>query len=332
MICGHALKLADLVGWVPIDLSAKPESRVVQWIDVGDASFDEPTFRLTVARRLSTPGTRATATGLDALTQLPAIAPHLSPRGFIFHMSRVGSTLLANALRASPSNLVVVEPRPLNQLLVSPFRLSHPDDWGAWMVGLVAALGQPRKPSHEHYFLKFTSHNILQLNLIRHIFPDVPWLFIYRDPVDVMLSNLEWPARWSQIHENPPAGLNIFGIAPERLRAMSQAAFFAEVLRAFCEAALAAGPGRRAFVNYTQLTPQAIAGVADFFGVGEEIKVLPPERLRDVFMVDAKDPGRNSFVADSNAKRERAEPEVLRLCDELLAEPYRHLEEQRLQP
>lgn len=330
MTFGHALKLADLVGWVPIDLSAKPESRVVQWIDVGDASFDEPTFRLTVARRLGSPGTRATATGLETLAQLPAIAPHLSPRGFIFHMSRVGSTLLANALRASPSNLVVVEPRPLNQLLVSPLRQSHPDDWGAWMAGLVAALGQPRKPSHKHYFLKFTSHNILQLDLIRRVFPDVPWLFIYRDPVDVMVSNLERPARWSQIHKNPPAGLNILGIAPKRLRAMSQAAFFAEVFRAFCDAALAAGPGRSAFVNYTQLTPQAIAGIADFFGVGKEIEALPPERLQDVFLVDAKDLGRQRFVADFDAKRARAEPEVLRLCDELLAEPYRHLEEQRL--
>ena len=331
MTSGNALKLADLVGWVPIDLSAKPEKRTVQWIDAGDASFDEPTFRLTVARRLGSPGTRATATGLNTLTQLAATAPHLSPRGFIFHMSRVGSTLLANALRASPSNLVVVEPRPLNQLLVSPFRKSLPDDWSAWLAGLVAALGQPRKPNHKHYFLKFTSHNILQLDLIRHVFPDVPWLFIYRDPVDVMVSNLERPARWSQIHENPPAGPNIFGISPDRLRAMSQAAFFAEVFRSFCHAALTAGTGRGAFVNYTQLTPQAITGVADFFGVGKDMQAIPPERLQDVFSVDAKDLGRQSFVADSNAKRARAQPEVLRLCEERLAEPYRQLEEQRLQ-
>ena len=327
---GRALRLDDLVGWLPIALSAKPEKQVVQWIDPGDARFDEPTFRMTVERCLSGGETPATLTGLETLGQLAGIAPYLAPRGFIFHLSRVGSTLLANAFRASPSNLVVVEPRPLNQLLVSPFRHSRPEDWSAWLRGLVASLAQPRSPQHKNFFLKFTSHNILQLDLIRRVFPEVPWLFIYRDPVDVMVSNLERPARWSQIHESPPAGPNIFGMAPERLRDMSQAAFFAEVFRAFCDAALAAGPARGAYLNYAQLSPQAVAGVADFFGVGEDMRALAPERLQAVFAVDAKDLNQEQFVAESEAKRARAAPEVLQLCKDLLAEPYRQMEERRL--
>ena len=181
-----------------------------------------------------------------------------------------------------------------------------------------------------HYFIKFSSHNVLQLNLIRRIFPEVPWLFLYRDPVDVMVSNLERPARWYGVHRDPPAGPNLFGIAPDRLRAMSPAAFFAEVFRAFCDAALAAAPAGGAFVNYNQLTPRSIAAIADFFGVGGETEALPPERLRAVFSVDAKDIGRRSFTPEPRAKQARADPRVLELCEDFLAEPYRQLEKRRL--
>ncbi len=330
MTSSRVPQLADLVGWTPVELMAKPESQVVQWADLGGVGFDEPTFRMTVERHLACPETRTRTTGLEALPQLAAMAPHLSPRGFIFHLSRVGSTLLANALRALPSSLVIVEPRPLNQLLVSPFRHTHPDDWSTWLTGLVAALGQPRQLGQKHYFVKFSSHNILQLDLIRRFFPEVPWLFLYRDPVDVMVSNLERPARWYGVHRNPTAGPNLFGIAPDRLRAMSPAAFFAEVFRAFCNSALAAAPAGGAFVNYNQLTPESVVAIADFFGVGSETEALPPERLQAVFSVDAKDIGRQSFTPDARSKQARADPHVLELCEELLAEPYRQLEERRL--
>lgn len=330
MTTSRVTQLADLVGWTPVELVAKPASQAVQWADLGSSDFGEPTFRMTVERRLACPDTRTKVTGLEALPQLAAMAPHLSPSGFIFHMSRVGSTLLANALRALPSSLVIVEPRPLNQLLVSPFRHSRPADWSTWLAGLLAVLGQPRRPDQKHYFVKFSSHNVLQLDLIRRIFPEVPWLFLYRDPVDVMVSNLERPARWYGVHRNPPAGPNIFDIAPDRLRSMSPAAFFAEVFRAFCHAALAAAPAGGAFVNYNQLTPRSIAAITAFFGVGGETEALPPERLQAIFSVDAKDIGRRKFTPDARAKQARADPHVLQLCEEFLAEPYRQLEERRL--
>ncbi|CAN0474150.1 unnamed protein product [Discosporangium mesarthrocarpum] len=39
-------------------------------------------------------------------------AGYLEPSGFVFHMSRCGSTLMANLLGSSASNLVYSESRP----------------------------------------------------------------------------------------------------------------------------------------------------------------------------------------------------------------------------
>ena len=40
------------------------------------------------------------------------------------------------------------------------------------------------------YFVKFDSWNTLDLALIRRAFPDVPWIFLYRDPVEVIVSHM----------------------------------------------------------------------------------------------------------------------------------------------
>ena len=115
-----------------------------------------------------------------------------------------------------------------------------------------------------------------------------------------------------------------------RYRVQPEADFFAEVFSDFCHAALAAAPAGGAFVNYNQLSPRSIAAITAFFGVGGETEALPPERLQAIFSVDAKDIGRRKFTPDARAKQARADPHVLQLCEEFLAEPYRQLEKRRL--
>lgn len=319
---------AELIGWTPFELAAQPYMQGVKWADLGDARFDEPFFGRTIARHLAAPDTRVTVTGLDTLQELAAVAPHLAPSGFIFHMSRVGSTLLANALKADARNLVIAEPTPINQLLRSPFRHAAAAQWRGWLVALVAALGQPRHAAQTRYFVKFTSHNILRIDLIREAFPEVPWLFLYRDPVEVMVSNLARPPGWHQLYDDPQAAQNVFGIAPEQLRGMSREQFYAEVLRSFCEAALTAASAG-ALVNYTQVTPDSIGAIAAHFGLAAGDQDL--ESMRAVFQRDAKgrDGGRG-FRADAGAKQRDAAAAIVELSQEFLAEPYRKMEQLRL--
>jgi len=319
---------ADLIGWTPFNLMAQPQGQGVKWADLGGVQFDDPFFDTTVGRRLAVAGTRATITGLDTLRELAAIARHLEPSCFIFHMSRVGSTLLANALKADQRNLVIAEPAPVNQLLRSPFRHSAAEQWGGWLVGLIAALGQPRHGKQSRYVVKFSSHNILKIDLIRRVFPEVPWMFLYRDPIEVMVSNLARPSGWGKLYDKPQAAEIVLGIPPKRLEGMTRELFYAEVLRSYCEAALTAASSGGVFVNYNQVTPESIGAIAGAFGMPAEAQDL--ERMQAVFSLDAKSDGSRGFAPDSKAKQQAAPPAVLELCQRLLAEPYRKMERIRL--
>lgn len=318
--------VSDLIGWTPFKLVVRPHEATVHWADLGDADFTEPAFRMTVEQRRPGP---VTITGLEALEGLEAVVPHLAPSAFLFHMSRVGSTLLTNLLRCLDGTLVIAEPTPVAQLLLSPARDSAREAWGGWLRGLVAALGQPRRADQTRYFVKFTSYNVLQLDLVRRVFPEVPWVFLYRHPVEVMVSNLERPPRWMQVHHQPPAGRNFLGIEPSRLKAMTREEFFAEVFRSFCETALGAKDQGGIFLNYDQLTPGSFGAIAQALGA-DAADALASKRLQAVFAADAKDSGKAMFTPDRETKREKASPEVLKLCERLLSEPYRKMEAIRL--
>lgn len=326
MTSSRVRDVSDLVGWTPFKLVAQSRETVVHWANLGDAGFTEPAFRMTVEQRPAGP---VAITGLDALQGLEAAVPHLLPNAFLFHMSRVGSTLLTNLLRCLDGTLVIAEPTPVTQLLLSPARHSARETWGGWLKGLVAALGQPRRPDQTRYFVKFTSYNVLQLDLIRRVFPEVPWLFVYRHPVEVMVSNLERPPRWMQVHHQPPAGKNFLGIEPARLKAMSREEFFAEVFRSFCHAALSAKTQGGLFLNYDQLKPGSFGAIARALGVGPD-EAPARERLDAVFAADAKDSSKAIFTPDRETKQDRASPLVMDLCERLLAAPYREMEAIRI--
>ena len=55
---------------------------------------------------------------------------------------------------------------------------------------MVSALAQPRR-GEQALFVKLDSWHTLALPLFRRAFPSVPWVFLYRDPVEVPVSQLE---------------------------------------------------------------------------------------------------------------------------------------------
>ena len=83
-----------------------------------------------------------------------------------------------------------------------------------------------------------------------------------------------------------------------------------------------------ALVNYDQVTPESIGAIAGAFGMPAEAQDL--ERMQAVLSLDAKSDGSRGFAPDNKAKQQAAPPEVLELCQRLLAEPYRSMERIRL--
>ncbi len=141
---------------------------------------------------LGTPPVRF-LTSIDVLGSLQ-LNDSLLPAGFIFHVGRCGSTLLAKVLARSRENMMFSEAPAHNQVWqVLP-------ECGSSAVevyrNLLLAMGRPRIASYRSHFIKFTSYNIVKFGLIRAAFPDTPAVFLFRDPDAVLESSAREVQPW----------------------------------------------------------------------------------------------------------------------------------------
>ncbi len=315
----------ELSGWVPIRLYRKAAQTMVDWCYLGEKRFTEPFFDDTINGCLRHPFNALFRhqTPIRKLEEWGREQPGIPPTGFIFHLSRCGSTLIAQMLAALPGHVVIAEAHPVDQAL-----RAHLDDPGvtddqrvSWLRSLISALGQPRAGGETRYFVKFDSWSILALPLIRRAFPDVPWLFVYRDPVEVMASHRQRPGVHLVPGLLPP---QVFGLDRESVLAMPADEYGVRVLAAICGAALAGyGSGGGMLINYTQLPQAVFTTIASFIGL--HCSPEEEEAMRSVTRFDVKNPA-FPFAADAEAKRSRAGDALRREVEQWVMPRYRELE------
>jgi hypothetical protein len=72
---------------------------------------------------------------------------------------------------------------------------------------------------------------------LRRAWPTVPWIFVFRDPVEVSVSQLRDPSGWMSLRSsNPSAAARMFGVQESDLAGMPPEQWCAIVLRKFYEA------------------------------------------------------------------------------------------------
>lgn len=105
---------------------------------------------------------------------------HLPTAGFVFHESRAGSTLVANMLTvANPeTNRVYSEPDVLKQAMKT--NNTH------LVNDVLYMLGRTRSETEERVFYKIKSDGVRYMDPLPK---DVPWIFLYRDPNQVLSSH-----------------------------------------------------------------------------------------------------------------------------------------------
>jgi hypothetical protein len=291
-------------GWVPIRLIGT----FVDWCWLGGERFTDPFFDGTIenAQRKPFNSLFTHRTPIAELGSWYAESPGMAPAGFIFHMSRCGSTLVSQMLAASPENVVISEAGPLDRLaradsIPEPTRV----EWLRWMV---SALGQKRSGRETRYFIKFDSPTVLALPPIRRAFPFVPWIFIYRNPEEVLISHLRQPAPAMApgfITDISVVGGPMDVAAPfDEVALMSPEEYAARVIGRICECAVQGAvnaiDGSGMLVNYMQLPEAGWGDIARRFALDLSAEDLA--RMQDVALYDAKRP-RRRFEADGESKR-----------------------------
>ncbi len=315
-------------GWLPTRSVPTGEAPAFDWArfdarPLAEPSY-EPFYEDSVRRASATPFNQMfrTRTSLEALIQGARDEDVRAPSGFVFHMSRCGSTLVSGMLAAVAHHHVVSEPEPLDAVVQWAGATSAPlPERVAAVRAIVAALGRHRAGEARRFFVKLDSWHTLALPLFRAAFPDVPWLFLYREPLEVAVAQQREPSVQAIAGASLPAGLDL--VEDEHL----PEDYCALALARVCGAALDHWPGGGGLlVNYAELGAAMTGKIPAHFGF--EPDPTEAAAMRGATAGHSKYPGA-TFVSDGQAKRVAASPTLEAAVDKHLRPVYDRLEAQR---
>jgi hypothetical protein len=320
------LRVEELRGWLPVDAFVEDGRPVLRWLDLRGVTLAEPFFEQTIARARAD-GRAELLTDFDALIRMENAVEHLRPDGFIFHSSRCGSTLVSNACRALDGALVVSEAAPLDKL-VWPYLArdeeSHELLRRVFLRAVVNLLGQRRFGDERRYFVKFSCCSVLRLAFIRSVWQDVPWVFVHREPTEVMVSNLRKVPEWMRAESQPELAAAVCGVGADEAVRFGGEEFCARALGNFYRAASEGLDERAMLVGYDELTAEKLLEVVRFFGVAPtDDEAARVRALSGLYAKDAT-PARR-FTPDGEAKRAAATPLVREMAARWAAGPYQEL-------
>ncbi|WP_020408650.1 hypothetical protein [Hahella ganghwensis] len=254
----------------------------VQWRLVGEdlpfaPFYDDQILHSTCQSLLATllkPCTR-----LDYLLRQSASVDVRPPKGFIFHLSRCGSTLLANAMAATGNFTVVSEASYLRDLLLDP-HLSE-DDKVQGLRTLLSCHGPDA-------IVKLNAWDICFFPLIKQAFPSSRMVFQIRAPECILASH----HRQAGIHMVPgyrvaeQIGVEFRSSLPDY-----QARVLISLMKMMLSYRSAVIPGDLLMLDYRQLNLDAILEIAAFFGC----RVSRQQKMSVIAMMkrDAKDLSKN---------------------------------------
>ena len=286
---------------IPLRLVAGSGWRV-SWLHADAQRYTEPFFEDTLQRLRRAPANRG---GEPRVTPLAALAEFRGPEpdAIIFHVSRCGSTLVAQMLAALPHHTVLAEPPLADELLRLPLVRPETTDEEriALLRGAVAALARPHAATARRLFVKLDSWHLFELPLVRRAFPRTPCVLLHRHPVEVLVSLVRRPSLTLVRDTVRPEQL---GLTRAERDALPPVAHAAAILGAFF---------RTALTHHDELLAVDYASLPQFVWTAWPGCCFDPaerEALAIAARRDAKNPAQD-FQGDSTGKRAAATPELL---------------------
>jgi hypothetical protein len=316
--------MTTLEGWTPFRAGWSGGRLAVDWCHLGARRFVEPFFYQTIARAMAEPFNLAfqQRTPMDALANLPAGVP---VAGFIFHMSRCGSTLCAQAFASLSENIVISEAPPIHTLLRAPeFGPVRRANVAEWLASLVNAFAQPRLGDEKRVIIKFAASDAFHLPLIVQTFPEVPWVFLYRDPQEILASHQS-----SAGPEFTPGGfasqhLGLQGDPNE----LDEDTYRAYCLAAVGQAALAVTGAESLFLDHRQLPDALFDVLPAHFGMS--LTEAHRAAILEATRRHAKSPARP--YTDDGAEKRAAAAHLQRMADPIVGPTITALRARQHQP
>lgn len=201
--------------------------------------------------------------------QLPELP---DPAGFIFHVSRCGSTLVSGCLAQLENCSVLSESRLLTEILLA--KNMHRDQKKS-LLRLCLYLQGRSSLAQPHVIVKWNAWDIFYWELIRELWPQVPVLLLVRDPVEVLASHVKsagmhmgFAPALAQLHP-------VFaGCGSEQSLLESRIAVLESIMQKMLVHCL---DQDISVLDYSMLNPQALEYVGQHFGIvveGDQARVF----------------------------------------------------------
>lgn len=282
--------------------------------------FDDPFFTQTVTTALNAPLPKLLqrTTSLDELVAASESEPSVEPCGFIFHVSRCGSTLVSQMFTKLPRIIVISEAFPLMDAADDP-RLSPADRRRAFRA-LIRLYGRKVSGPETGSVFKFGLREIFHWRMITEIFPHVPRIVLHRDPVEVLVSNFASPCEAAFPGAIPA---ELLGTPPQPI--VSHEDYTAFVFTRIYECALDAARAPASLtLDYTALPGAVESRIAPHFG----ISLSDDERaaMRLASRINPKGASRTAeFTPDSAGKQAAASASLREYCASFIDPLYQQL-------
>jgi hypothetical protein len=286
--------------WHPVHVSLIG-APAIDWAHFGRDARAGFADQMTLRRVLERPFNRLFRRRMtleDFAARAPDPAP---PKGLIFHMSRTGSTLAARMLGALPDTLAISELQPVNDALL----LAHLKQDAALLRAVLTAYAGKERALIVH----FDAWHALMLPAIRAAFPGVPFAFLHRDGVEVMVSHARLGAT-DLFSRAMPRVWNIGAFEDED-------ELLARALGKICASAAENLKDGGLAIDYRELPDAVVTKILPHFGI--EADAATRERMRHLAKGDPKS-GRG-FVPDADAKQREAGERLRRLAAEHIRFP-----------
>lgn len=179
--------------YLPYKLQQEGGQVFCHWLNAKDIPFTEPFFHETISKIKSSFRGKYlnSVSDLEMLKIWAKGMEAIEPTAFIFHISRCGSTLLTQLLSTDEQNIVLSEVPFFDNVLRAPYQPTDISKQEAGML-LKAAFkfyGQKRTGNERHLYVKLDSWHINFYQELRELFPDVPFIMLYRKPNEVLDSH-----------------------------------------------------------------------------------------------------------------------------------------------
>lgn len=177
--------------WLPYRY--QPKSRLVNWlIPVGHATEPFQDEYISRCRQKLVNQIIQPCTSLECAHQQAKCLPDVEPAGFIFHLSRCGSTLVSGCLSELASTCVFSESPLLTELLLDEDLSSTEQHVFLKSFINMQASAFPNRPQ---MIIKWNAWDIFRWTLIREVYANIPIIFLVREPIEILASHHKFAGR-----------------------------------------------------------------------------------------------------------------------------------------